>query len=563
MSNFLTIDPVDNPNEGRVKINYNFSIIALSGGTGSSGNFLPLSGGTVSGTTNFNNGAQLQSGGTDLYNIFSTGGTPGGSNTQIQFNDSSAFGGSSSLTFDKTLFTSKFAGSGHTLASNVVTSAMIAGRNNTLCASSSLSIMAAGFSNTLSGGTASSMIGGTSNRVCGSNQSSMIGGTSNCLTSSVDSSIQGSKFACLFNTNQSVVSGAYSGKIYCSNKSAVLGGTSVGICGSAHNSSVIGGEQNYIDGAIRSSIIGGGLNTIVSSTHGIIAGSFTSHINGTGDVNFISATRNSTLSNSKNSAIIGNTTSNLDGGYSSGALFGKYLSVGNITGGTLIGGSGSTLYGSNYSSIVGGISASIYCSKSSSIIGGCFNRIESNSCYSSIIGGVASCVSTSTRSVIIGGSALTLTNIFDTVYVPQLKISSATTNNSLTTFLGRDVDGNVNEKAISAITVSQNVQVFSGAMTSKFIDVATSPNAKIYVPSNNVNVRLSGFTSGSTGNITLLQNAVGGGTITLTGASFSNYIVNGGGGTINLTQTANARDVISYYSDDGINLYWSAGFNYT
>ena len=31
-----------------------------------------------------------------------SGGTPGGSNTQIQFNDSSAFGGDADLTWDKT-----------------------------------------------------------------------------------------------------------------------------------------------------------------------------------------------------------------------------------------------------------------------------------------------------------------------------------------------------------------------------------------------------------------------------------------------------------------------------
>ena len=41
-------------------------------GSSASGNFLPLSGGTLSGTTNFSNGALIQSGGTDLYDIFAT-----------------------------------------------------------------------------------------------------------------------------------------------------------------------------------------------------------------------------------------------------------------------------------------------------------------------------------------------------------------------------------------------------------------------------------------------------------------------------------------------------------
>ena len=70
MASFEFINPGDNPNEGRNKINYNFSLITMSGGT-EFGNFLPLSGGTVSGTTNFNNAAIIQSGGTDLYDIFS------------------------------------------------------------------------------------------------------------------------------------------------------------------------------------------------------------------------------------------------------------------------------------------------------------------------------------------------------------------------------------------------------------------------------------------------------------------------------------------------------------
>ena len=64
-----------------------------TGGT-VTGNYLPLSGGTVSGTTNFNNGAIIQSGGTDLYSIFSTGG--GGTSTFVKPGRNISTGGTSS-----------------------------------------------------------------------------------------------------------------------------------------------------------------------------------------------------------------------------------------------------------------------------------------------------------------------------------------------------------------------------------------------------------------------------------------------------------------------------------
>src|SRR6266699_5282205 len=65
---------------------------------------------TLPGTTNVPSGSTLniQSGATINANAgstitrFGTGGTPGGSNTQVQFNDSSVFGGDADFTWDKT-----------------------------------------------------------------------------------------------------------------------------------------------------------------------------------------------------------------------------------------------------------------------------------------------------------------------------------------------------------------------------------------------------------------------------------------------------------------------------
>ena len=77
MYNFLNINIGDNPNQGREKINYNFSLInsVITGSTtGITGNFLPLSGGTVTGDTFFSSnisGTTFFSGATNLYDIFS------------------------------------------------------------------------------------------------------------------------------------------------------------------------------------------------------------------------------------------------------------------------------------------------------------------------------------------------------------------------------------------------------------------------------------------------------------------------------------------------------------
>jgi len=82
-----------------VNLDYlNYKLANFTGGTTGgtvTGNYLPLSGGTISGTTNFNNGAVIQSGGTDLYSIFSTGGG-GGASTFVQPGNNIYTGGTSS-----------------------------------------------------------------------------------------------------------------------------------------------------------------------------------------------------------------------------------------------------------------------------------------------------------------------------------------------------------------------------------------------------------------------------------------------------------------------------------
>lgn len=95
------------------------------------------------------------------------------------------------------------------------------------------------------------------------------------------------------------------------------------------------------------------------------------------------------------------------------------------------------------------------------------------------------------------------------------------------------------------------------------LDVSASRTAKINLSNAaNLNLKLSGYTSGTTGNIWLIQGSDGNSTLTLTGASYTNYVVNGGAGKISLSNSSSAIDIVSYLTD-GVNVFWSTGFNYT
>lgn len=87
-----------------------YDIFSTRGGSGSSGNFLPLSGGTVTGNTNFTQtitattitantiyGGVLMSGGTNIYDIFAIAGSTGGPSTFVQPGLNTYTGGTPSL----------------------------------------------------------------------------------------------------------------------------------------------------------------------------------------------------------------------------------------------------------------------------------------------------------------------------------------------------------------------------------------------------------------------------------------------------------------------------------
>jgi hypothetical protein len=96
-------------------------------------------------------------------------------------------------------------------------------------------------------------------------------------------------------------------------------------------------------------------------------------------------------------------------------------------------------------------------SKASSISSGDNNTISSSSYRSSVIGGCSNYISTSFDSVIIGGSNLQLNNVCSLVYVPELKIATASICNTSKMILTRDDDGMVRYRDLDSIIYNDTV----------------------------------------------------------------------------------------------------------
>ena len=260
-------------------------------------NYLPLSGGTVTGTTNFNNGAIIQSGGTDLYNIFSTGGggggTPAGSNGQIQFNNSNVFGASSSLIFNCVNNSSIFGGTNNTNTSCSKNASVLGGCSNKIQNFSYQGSIIGGFGNTLDSS---------------AKNSSIIGGGANCIEKcSYDSSIIGGFLSKLSYSSESSIIGGIGGKHSCSNTSNIIGGNSNFTCYMT-NSSIIGGACNLLQTGNHNSIIGGYKNMVnFYSYYSSIIGGKSNITCADSSYSAIIGGFNNTIYNSQRSAIIGGT----------------------------------------------------------------------------------------------------------------------------------------------------------------------------------------------------------------------------------------------------------------
>jgi hypothetical protein len=74
----------------------------------------------------------------------------------------------------------------------------------------------------------------------------------------------------------------------------------------------------------------------------------------------------------------------------------------------------------------------------------------------------------------------------------------------------------------------------------------------------NATLSITNEVAGMYGLIRITQDATGSRTLTLPAGS---KVINGGGGIVTLTTTAGATDVLSYFYD-GVNYYWTVGYNY-
>jgi len=223
----------------------------------------------------------------------------------------------------------------------------------------------------------------------------------------------------------------------------------------------------------------------------------------------------------------------------------------------------SKFYQSNSSTILGSNNSYLNNSRQSSIMNGGISYIY-DSQNSVILSGKYNTLNSSLNSAIIGGNNLILSNENNTVLMQNMRanVISGHTFYSGSTSLETIINDITEQHAtINETKVISQYTALTTAATYTF-DVSQNRTAKITLQDNsNLNLILTNFASGNTGNIILKQGLLGDSTLTLTGASYNNYVVNGGSGVINLTQASNAVDIISFLTD-GTNVYWSSGFNY-
>jgi len=117
----------------------------------------------------------------------------------------------------------------------------------------------------------------------------------------------------------------------------------------------------------------------------------------------------------------------------------------------------------------------------------------------------------------------------------------------------------VNNHVASAVTVNSTYDYGTQGMLIDWDVLNESTSAKVIL-SGNVTLNVLNASSGDFGTLKITQDGVGSRTLTL-GAG-THRVANGGSGAITLTSTAGAVDVITFFYD-GSEFNWSAGYNYT
>jgi len=164
--------------------------------------------------------------------------------------------------------------------------------------------------------------------------------------------------------------------------------------------------------------------------------------------------------------------------------------------------------------------------------------------------------STATGSTILGASGVTATQPF-TTYVGQLNISNVGTGTAVSS-LALDSSGMV---VTGSVTSSDSFQTLTDAATIVW-GVDISSNAVVTLGDNRA-LSITGLTDGDSGTLIVKQDGTGGRTLSLASTPGTHKIVNGGGGTIVLSENANSEDIISFlYHAGTTTFYWNIGYNY-
>ena len=411
-------------------------ITVLSGQTGgnpslwitdSNGNWSANTQIIAGGGLNVNTGTTLSSGGTDLYNIFTT---LAGSGVQSVGQGSNITTGGTvtypiintvaSPSFNNITFSGTALGgdlSATTISATTISATTI---NSTTIYSTGLS------ATTLSGGT---ILSGSTNLYDIFLSSSASGTSGNLWSASTgtNSIIANNGTGNLASGNYSIAGGDLN--ITSGNYSFIGNGYSGNVI--SNYAVLVGGIYNSVSG--NSSFIGAGRSNKTVGPYSSIVGGFNNKTYGFNS--FIGAGQNN-ITNGNNSILVGGFTNTLNGLY--GTIVGGLYNVVSAPYAFIGGGGGSNLASGNYSTIVGGILNSAT-TGNATVIGGRHNIATAQ--YSTIINGSGNTIS-GIRSTIIGGRNITGTSN-DTVYVPFFNIQSTSTNNVLTNILVRDSNGDI------------------------------------------------------------------------------------------------------------------------
>lgn len=355
-------------------------------------------------------------------------------------------------------YASILAGQNNTISGTSTSSAIVGGENNVVKDVSNYSIIAGGSSNNIFDTTNAGIFAGTNNVINDADYGVILGGMDNTMENTATySAIIGGNQAIIDKNEHSIILGGELNKIGSSKTSiwnAILGGYNNVMSGtnSSYASVMLGGHSNTmanVGSVDKSFMIAGNQNTYTSGSYGgILGGRFNTMSGLSNSYSVIIAGANNIIKNGATySAILAGSDNTLQAGDYNIVIGGQgnTMDSNGDDRSAIIAGSGNTISnGSNESNaIIAGIGNSLNAGAGTTIVGGFNNTIEFGAQdYCSIIGGQNNLINAvADRSVIIGGQNITASTS-DTVYVPNLNITTLGTGTSVTN-LGIDSSGNV------------------------------------------------------------------------------------------------------------------------